>query len=61
MPDTYEQDPNSLPPLTKAIRESWPDATPTSAAVQPGLHGSPERKMLDAIRSLEDRVIALEA
>jgi hypothetical protein len=59
MTDTFDTDPNSLPPLTKAICESWP-TTMNGSPIGPIAADKPLRKMLDAFRALEDRVIALE-
>lgn len=62
MTDTWDQgrsDPDSLPPLTKAIVEANPH-TGFGALIGPTAGDKPLRAMLDAIRSLEDRIIALE-
>jgi hypothetical protein len=57
--DTYDSDPNSLPPLTKAIRQSWPGPTPTSAGTAAIASNPAMRAYLDAIHALELRLIAL--
>lgn len=58
MANTYQQDPATLPPLTKAIAETYgPSAS--RYGHQPSI--SPrEAALLDAIHALETRVIALE-
>lgn len=62
MPDTWDtgrSDPDSLPPLTKAIVEANP-RTGFGGLIGPTASDKALRAMLDAFRSLEDRVTALE-
>lgn len=63
MADTFDTDPNTLPPITKAFRQSWITHNPG------GSLGAPldavattfsMRAALDAIYALEQRVIALQ-
>jgi hypothetical protein len=56
---TFDQDPATLPPLTRAICESWP-TTMMGNSVEPIASDKALRAMLDAFHDLEDRVIALE-
>ncbi|MCW2652681.1 MAG: hypothetical protein JWR32_3657 [Mycobacterium sp.] len=56
MADTFDSDPNTLPPLTKAIRQCWPMATATGAQIQPGEISL--RAFLDAVHGIENRLIA---
>ena len=65
MPDTYSSTSaanadTNLPPLTAAIRKAWKDGSVVEAAVQPIANDAAMRGILDAIHSLENRVIALE-
>ncbi|GAB3228231.1 hypothetical protein [Mycolicibacterium hippocampi] len=60
MPDTFDTDPDILPPLTKAIRATWPGATGATAAVGAVPNTRAIRAILDAVHSLENRVIDLE-
>lgn len=66
MPDTYSSTSAAnadaqLPPLTAAIRKAWIDGDGIAqAAVQPIANDAAMRGILDAIHSLENRVIALE-
>ncbi|SDC25917.1 hypothetical protein SAMN04488581_0402 [Mycolicibacterium neoaurum] len=57
---TYDLDPNTLPPLTKAIRDTWPAGTPVTAAVDTVPTVQAISAILDAVHALETRVIALE-
>jgi hypothetical protein len=57
--DTFDSDPNTLPPLTKAICEAWP-TTMYGGSAGPIASDKALRAMLDAFHDLEDRVIALE-
>lgn len=50
----------TLPPLTAALRKVWADAGPASARSDAVAHTEAMRKTLDAIDSLERRVLALE-
>jgi hypothetical protein len=63
MSDTYDDgiaDSSSLPPLTRAVFEAYP-RTMFGNTIGPTAGERPLRAMLDALRSLEDRVTALEA
>jgi hypothetical protein len=59
MPDTYSADPSTLPPLTRAICESWP-TTINGNPIGPIASDKALRAMLDAFSALETRLIALE-
>ena len=62
MTNTYDSgiaNPNSLPPLTKAIFQAFPKTT-FGNTIGPALSDKSFRAILDAISSLEDRVTALE-
>jgi hypothetical protein len=61
MPDTYDQgiaDDTALPPLTRAIFDAYPK-TMAGNTIGPTAGDKPLRATLDAIRALEQRVIAL--
>lgn len=65
MTDTYDAgtaDINSLPPITKALRLAWNPAFGTPTIAEAGMQPVPTvdamRKMLDAIKALEDKQIA---
>lgn len=65
MPDTYDTgtaDINSLPPLTKALRQVWPPEFGTPTIAEAGLQPVPTvdamRKILDAIAALETKQIS---
>jgi hypothetical protein len=61
MSDTYDQgnaDPNTVPPLTRAIILAQP-ATVDGNRIGPTGSDKSLRAILDAIRALEARVIAL--
>jgi hypothetical protein len=51
---------SELPPLTAAIRASWPDATRASAQVGTVASAEAMRAFLNAVYGLELRVLALE-
>jgi hypothetical protein len=57
MTDTYHQDPNTLPPLTKAIVNTY---GPNSNFGRPSSIDDLDAAIIDAIHALEARVIALE-
>jgi hypothetical protein len=59
-PDTFDSDPNTLPPLTKAIRDTWRPATAFSAGLDAPPTRATMRAILDAVYALETRVTALE-
>ncbi|MGW3542043.1 hypothetical protein ACWDNI_16070 [Nocardia niigatensis] len=50
----------TLPPLTAALRKVWQDAGPFTAAVQAVAFPPAMRAILDAVNSLERRVLTLE-
>jgi hypothetical protein len=57
--DTFDSDPNSLPTVTKALRESWITAAPggnIDAVAAP----FSMRAVLDAVHALETRIATLE-
>lgn len=58
MPDTFDSDPNTLPTVTKALRQAWTTAAP-GGHIDAVATTFSMRAALDAIRALEDRVIAL--
>ncbi|OBJ49539.1 hypothetical protein [Mycobacterium sp. 1423905.2] len=63
-PDTFDSsrvDSSGLPPLTAAIRDTWLRETGFSGAIYPVPLETTMRRILDAIHSLETRVIALES
>lgn len=64
MARTYDEESTSLPPLTRAIVDTYGRRTPGSnwgAPLDPVFTVEAFSAMLDAVRALEDRVIALEA
>jgi hypothetical protein len=65
MPDTFDSDPNSLPTVTKALREAWINVPPNpfGGAVNIDAVAAPfsMRAVLDAVHALELRVVTLEA
>jgi hypothetical protein len=59
MPDTFDSDPNTLPPVTKALRQVWTDYPDRGGGF--ATNGTfAMRGILDAVRALEDRIAALE-
>lgn len=63
MSDTFDTDPQELPPITKALRECWSDKiSPFGQPVTPEPIPSTAalRGILDAVHTLELRVLALE-
>ena len=60
MADTFDLDPDTLPPLTKAIRNTWAQPTAFSAGLDAPPTRETMRALLDAIYGLETRVAALE-
>lgn len=52
---TFDTDPASLPPLTRALRETWGLHTPYPVASAPAMAA-----LLAAVHDLETRVTALE-
>ena len=64
MPDTFDSDVNSLPPVTKALRQCWHNNNPTGGlGVQIDAVAAPfsMQAVPDAVHALEVRVAALEA
>ncbi|OBH24702.1 MULTISPECIES: hypothetical protein [unclassified Mycobacterium] len=61
MADTFDLDPNTLPPLTKAIRETWRPATAFSAGLDAPPTRETMRAILDAVYVLETRLTAVES
>lgn len=62
-PDTYDADPDILPPVTKSLRQCWPDKfSPlgNKAYVEPVPDSLAMRGILDAVHALELRVAELE-
>ncbi|WP_100465912.1 hypothetical protein [Mycobacteroides abscessus] len=61
MADTFDSDPNTLPPITKAFRQSWITHNPGAGAPLDAVATTfSMRAALDAIYALEQRIIALE-
>jgi hypothetical protein len=65
VPDTFDSSTVAnasakLPPLTAALRKTWDDAGPSSARLEAIASVPQMRKVLDAVNSLEKRVLALE-
>lgn len=64
-PDTFDSDIDSLPPITKALRECWLSRTPNlfgyGAQIDAVAAPFSMRAVLDAVHALEERVAALEA
>ncbi|ORB84674.1 hypothetical protein B1987_13695 [Mycobacterium kansasii] len=63
MPDTFDSDPESLPPVTAALRQCWIANNPGTIGAQLDAVPAPfsMRAVLDAVHALELRVAALEA
>lgn len=59
MPNTFDLDPDTLPPVTKAIRQTWIQPGPNQPSAP---YPSPQAlsAILDAVHNLELRVIDLE-
>ncbi|QOF30197.1 hypothetical protein [Mycobacteroides abscessus] len=58
MADTFDADPETLPPVTKAFRLAWVKANPGNwGPITPSYE---LRAALDAVHSLEQRIAALE-
>lgn len=64
MPDTFDSDPNSLPTVTKALRQCWLNVPPNPYGNPANIDAVPAtfsmRAVLDAVHALELRVIDLE-
>lgn len=62
MPDTdpFDADPDSLPPLTKAIRTTWTMPTGFRAGQDAPATRETMRAILSAVYALETRVTTLE-
>ncbi|WCS20128.1 hypothetical protein MML61_10125 [Mycobacterium marinum] len=64
MPDSFDSDPESLPPVTKALRQCWLNRPNNPFGNAPDLDAVPAtwsmRAVLDAVHALELRVAALE-
>lgn len=65
MPDTFDSSTVAnasakLPPLTAALRKTWDDAGPVTSRLDAVAYPPAMRKVLDAVNSLEKRVLALE-
>lgn len=62
--DTFDSDIESLPPVTKALRECWLNRTPNlfgyGAQIDAVAAPFSMRAMLDAVHALEDRIATLE-
>lgn len=61
MADTFDLDPETLPPLTKALRLTWRLPTAFSAGLDAPPTRETMRAILDAVYALETRVATLEA
>jgi hypothetical protein len=65
MSDTFDIDPDSLPTVTKALRECWINVPPNPFGNPPNLDAIAApfsmRAVLDAVHALETRIAALEA
>lgn len=59
MAETFDTDPDTLPPITKAFRQSWITHNP-GAPLDTVATTFSMRAALDAIHALEQRIIALE-
>jgi hypothetical protein len=61
--DTFDSDPNSLPTVTKALREAWITKSPGGIGAPLDAVAAPfsMRAVLDAIHALENRIVTLEA
>lgn len=57
--DTFDSDPDSLPPTTKTLRESWINQAP-GGRIDAVASTFSMRAVLTAIRALEDRIATLE-
>jgi len=60
MADTFDSDPNSLPPVTKALRECWINQAP-GGQIDAVAAPFSMRATLDAVHALETRIATLEA
>jgi hypothetical protein len=65
MPDTFDSDVDSLPPVTKALRECWLNQPPNPfggvANIDAVAAPFSMRATLDAVHALELRIATLEA
>lgn len=59
MSDTFDSDIDSLPPVTKALRQCWVDQSP-GGRIDAVASTFSMRAVLDAVHALEDRIVALE-
>jgi hypothetical protein len=57
--DSYQANPSSVPPLTRAIIAAMP-TTMSGNVIGPCANDASQRAMLDALSSLETRVTTLE-
>jgi hypothetical protein len=57
--DTFDSDPDSLPPVTKQLRQCWIDHAP-GGRIDAIASTFSMRAVLDAVHSLELAVIALQ-
>lgn len=60
MSDTFDLDPETLPPLTKALRLTWALPIASGAGVDAPATRASMHAILDAVYSLETRVTTLE-
>ena len=64
MTDTFDSDPNTLPPITKALRECWLDRPRNPFGNAPNIDAVPAtwsmRAVLDAVHALETRITTIE-
>jgi hypothetical protein len=64
VPDTFDSDIDSLPPVTKQFRECWLNRGPNPFGCSAGIDAVAAplsmRAVLDAVKALEDRIAALE-
>ncbi|WP_205874440.1 hypothetical protein [Mycobacterium camsae] len=63
MPDAFDTPLDQLPPITRALRESWPAKTTplgNTAATEPVPTSHSMRALLTAVHQLEIRLAAIE-
>ena len=58
MPDTFDSDPNTLPTVTKALRQAWATAAP-GGHIDAVATTFSMRAVLDAVHALEECITAL--